>query len=304
MPVDYCFILAAGLGTRMGKIGEYLPKPLWPIYESTLLDMQILFAKKLGIKKIYVNAFHQARAVCQHIEARYGSEVMVLVEDPLLDSGGGIHNFSASCSYNGVALKIDADVFMFFNQEEIFEQARLLREKGGVRLFGMHVAAKGRYNETILENGFLKDIRGPNEMMNYITYSGVGLIDLASLPRVKGPSRFFSSVANYQQREIDFIMPGQYEYWDFGTSQNYYKEVIKLAKKLREGSPGLLPDFLRDHKLFCPEHLGPDGGYRCVGGGLNFGRTERMNLEKGQILFSGNSPGKYRLQWNSIGQNE
>ena len=47
-------ILAAGKGTRMGEIGKVLPKVLWPIYERSLLELQVQYAKSLGIKDIYI----------------------------------------------------------------------------------------------------------------------------------------------------------------------------------------------------------------------------------------------------------
>ena len=56
-------ILAAGLGTRMGPLGEVLPKVLWPVFEKTLLELQIHFARELGAKSIYVNTFHQGAKI-------------------------------------------------------------------------------------------------------------------------------------------------------------------------------------------------------------------------------------------------
>ena len=41
MQLDFAYILAAGKGTRMGEIGKVVPKPLWPIYEKSLLELQV-----------------------------------------------------------------------------------------------------------------------------------------------------------------------------------------------------------------------------------------------------------------------
>lgn len=56
--IDTAIIMSAGLGTRMGDIGKILPKPLWPLYEKSLLEIQIRYLKKKGISKIYINTHH------------------------------------------------------------------------------------------------------------------------------------------------------------------------------------------------------------------------------------------------------
>ena len=59
MKVDNILILAAGKGTRMGEIGKKIPKVLWPIFDKTLLEWQILYAKQfVGNAQIYINIFN------------------------------------------------------------------------------------------------------------------------------------------------------------------------------------------------------------------------------------------------------
>ena len=44
MIVENALILAAGAGTRMGEIGKVLPKVLWPVFECSLLELEVLYA--------------------------------------------------------------------------------------------------------------------------------------------------------------------------------------------------------------------------------------------------------------------
>jgi len=76
MQIDYCLILCAGIGTRMGPIGEVLPKPLWPIFESTILELQIKYAKEMGVKKIFVNGFHQAEIIKEYLEKKKLTDII------------------------------------------------------------------------------------------------------------------------------------------------------------------------------------------------------------------------------------
>ena len=59
MKVDKALILSAGFGTRMGEIGKTLPKILWPIFDKSLLELQALYLKEMGVKDIFINLFHQ-----------------------------------------------------------------------------------------------------------------------------------------------------------------------------------------------------------------------------------------------------
>ncbi len=56
MALDHAFILCAGYGTRMGEIGKVLPKLLWPVFEKKMLELQVLYARQLGCRKIYINS--------------------------------------------------------------------------------------------------------------------------------------------------------------------------------------------------------------------------------------------------------
>ncbi len=53
-------ILAGGLGTRLKPFTEVIPKPLLPIGESSVLEIQILSLKKHGIKDIIIATNHMA----------------------------------------------------------------------------------------------------------------------------------------------------------------------------------------------------------------------------------------------------
>jgi len=53
-------ILAGGLGTRLKPFTEVIPKPLLPIGESSVLEIQILSLKKHGIKDIIIATNYMA----------------------------------------------------------------------------------------------------------------------------------------------------------------------------------------------------------------------------------------------------
>ena len=68
MIVENALILAAGAGTRMGEIGKVLPKVLWPVFECSLLELEVLYAQSLGVKNIFINSHYYTKEILEHVK--------------------------------------------------------------------------------------------------------------------------------------------------------------------------------------------------------------------------------------------
>ncbi|MFA6237146.1 MAG: sugar phosphate nucleotidyltransferase [Bacteriovorax sp.] len=258
MPIDYALILSAGMGTRMGEIGKKIPKVLWPIYFKSLLELQIRYCQEMGIRQIYINTHYLHSEIMSFLgDAGLGSAVTVLHEYPLLDSGGAIHNLAVQpeVNYKGNLLMVNGDQFLFFEKKFWEEAVDKLKNSRAV-LFGIKVQKYADYNETVIAKNRLIDIqKNTKKDHDYITYSGLGLLRLNDLPPVPGISRFFDTVANYKAESISMIAPDNFEYWDFGTSEIYSRNIFKLRNKNeRESEMGRFMErngaFKGDEKLF------------------------------------------------------
>jgi mannose-1-phosphate guanylyltransferase len=81
------FILAAGLGTRMGPLSDLLPKPAWPLAGRSLLQWSAEGLRRAGFTRLACNAhLHPAR-----LRAAAGG-LEVCEEPRLLGSAGGLHH--------------------------------------------------------------------------------------------------------------------------------------------------------------------------------------------------------------------
>lgn len=232
MQIDYALILSAGLGTRMGDIGKKIPKVLWPVYFKTLLELQINYCEDLNIKKIYINTHFLHDEIKNFLEAsKLSSKVTLLHEDPLLDSGGAIHNLATrpEVSYSGNLLLVNGDQFLFFENKYWTLALEKIKNARAV-LFGIEVGKDAAYNETILKNDCLVEIKKNTQKdHDYVTYSGLGLLNLNGLKPHPGISRFFETVANYKNEKVEFVTPSKFEYWDYGTADNYAESIFKLC---------------------------------------------------------------------------
>src|SRR5690606_6913691 len=111
MLIERAFILAAGKGTRMGEIGKRLPKVLWPLFDSTLLGLQIEFLKNIGVKNITLNSHHLHDQMTTYLSRTY-PEVQSLHEQELLDAGGGVHNYLANTNYFEPTYIMNSDQYL------------------------------------------------------------------------------------------------------------------------------------------------------------------------------------------------
>jgi choline kinase len=249
MQIDYALILSAGLGTRMGEIGRKLPKALWPVFYKSLLELQVDYCQDLGIRRIFINTHFLSEEIEKYIlsDEKF-TEVIILQEDPLLDSGGAIHNMASrgDVNYSGTLLLVNADQFLFFDKE-YFQEAVSALENSRAALFGIKVEKGSKYNETVIVDDLLKEIRKGDGLDDFVTYSGLGLLKLDSLAPVGGITKFFETVANYNKERVQFIVPPRFEYWDFGTAEIYFNSIKNIYHNIKESKGGWLMEFLKSH---------------------------------------------------------
>jgi mannose-1-phosphate guanylyltransferase len=237
MPIDYCLILAAGFGTRMGVIGHQLPKVLWPVFEKTLLELQVAYARSLGVKKIYINLHFMGQEIEDFCRSKSSFEdVIFLWEKPeILDIGGAIHNLAAlpDVSYRGKLLVLNADQFFYIPKDELIKFQTENKRAPSI-LFTYWVDSSLGYNaievdekrifKTIIKN---KDLPLNKKVE---TYTGVSLIDLNQLKPVSGASAFFNSVCLYKEQTIPTILLDKIDYWDFGTLKRYWESCFRILE--------------------------------------------------------------------------
>lgn len=237
MQIDYCLILAAGFGTRMGEIGKSLPKVLWPIFEKSLLELQVEYAKSLGIPRIFINLHHQKDLILKGVKNKpLFAEVEFLEEEEILDIGGGIHNLARKVGYQGNLLVLNADQFFLMSKDFLSSSLKKLTE-APVLLFSYQVDPRLGYNCLDIDNdSHLKGIVDAKDLTaetSGITYTGNSLINLNKLIPVLGKSAFFDSVADYRKNLIAVSSVGNLDYWDFGTAKRYWlsmKQILSTYK--------------------------------------------------------------------------
>lgn len=224
----------------MGEIGKTLPKVLWPVFERSLLELQVEYAKSLGIQKIFINLHHQKDIILDFVQGKSIFEnVVFLMEDQILDIGGGVHNLARKVGYQGNLLVLNADQFFLMSKEFTTESALELKNHSAL-LFSYQVDPRLGYNCLKVDGqGILSEIIPAKDLTNTpqgTTYTGNSLINLSAITPQEGVSSFFDSVASYKKDKIKVKSVGDLSYWDFGTAQRYWLSMRKILETYRSHS--------------------------------------------------------------------
>ena len=244
----------------MGQIGLELPKLLWPIFEKTLIELQIAFAKELGCKNIFINTHFLHKSIHQFVHEQRLPDVHLVYEPTLLNIGGAIHNIAQHplVQKKGPLLILNGDQFYFFPRNYIEQGLEQIKQFKAI-LFGLEVDKTSGYNEIVLQDQLLQKIESTSSAHKYQTYSGVALVNLDLLRLQPGPSKFFDTVANYRTDKIAVITPGQHEYWDWGTTTRYKASSFRLLDAHHSHNNGAMVKFGQQHSIFDQSKIkGPD----------------------------------------------
>lgn len=268
-------ILAAGFGTRMGEIGKTLPKVMWPVFEMSLLEVQVHFARYLGYNDIYVNLHHQSSEILERVKPRAAfAGVTWLVESPdILDIGGGIHNLARlpSVQYTGELLVLNADQFLWFTPEHI-ARWRSLHDEWDAILLTWQVNSSAGYNQLDLDptgrfRGITKNKDLPRDI-EITTYTGNALINLSTLTPRAGASSFFDSVCPPQRKVLTASVTSSC-YWDFGTADRYWQSMLKVLRSVCHHEHDDFVEFLKSVKGIDVSKVNADlVSYNCHVPGL------------------------------------
>jgi NDP-sugar pyrophosphorylase family protein len=86
-------ILAAGRGTRLGALGQSVPKVLVDVGGRPLLGRQLDYLEQEGFSRVVINTYHLASQIMSFV-ARYRGplEIACVKEESLLGTAGGVRN--------------------------------------------------------------------------------------------------------------------------------------------------------------------------------------------------------------------
>ncbi len=314
MQINHCLILAAGFGTRMGAIGQKLPKVMWPVFEKPLLELQVAYARNLGIKNIFINLHYMGKEIYEKCQGKPSFEgVKFLWEEPeILDIGGAIHNLSSlpEINYKGNLLVLNADQFFYLQKEELYRYLSQY-EKYPAALFSYRVDSSLGYNALEIDsNRLMKNIiknqdLSPGKFVE--TYTGISFIKLPELPKITGKSAFFDSVCPFKEKDIPAILLDKVDYWDFGTLKRFWETSFKVLRTYRDNATHPFLRFLVQEKALKTWKINlQETSYNAKSSGvINLNPDKLIKEMSRSIIMSGNESSPTNVPtiwWNDLSE--
>lgn len=229
--VKKAFVLGAGLGSRLKKLTEKIPKPMIPVFGKPLIEYSFDHLIQSGIEEFIVNTHHNAKIYTRHFEnGYYRQKPISFVHEPeLLDTGGGIKNVSELLHsdpfiiYNGDILT-DLPLKSLINEhrDNKFLATLVLRSNGEAK----HIAI----NEN---NRKITDIRNSLNSNNEGTHQFTGIYAcsenfLTYLKQEKKHSIIPVFLDLIKEQLLGGVVIDEGEWWDLGTRNSYLDAHKKI----------------------------------------------------------------------------
>lgn len=231
MKVDNVLILAAGKGTRMGEIGKVLPKVIWPIFNKSILELEVSYAQKFSPKKVFINLYNSKDTILEFAKDKPSfDDVEFIIEKEALDIGGAIHNLAKKLNYEGNLLILNSDQFILLSEDKL-KEFESTSKNSDATLLVYSVDPKAGYGGLNINDNMATGLISKEDastLKSLITYTGMSLIKLDKLKKLPGKSSFFSTVINFEKINPSTVNVDGCEYWDFGTLKRYKDSLKKL----------------------------------------------------------------------------
>jgi NDP-mannose synthase len=233
-PIRKAVLLAGGLGLRLRPLTNIIPKPLLPIGESTIIEIQILAFKKHGVTDVYIASNYMSDYVESIVGQgdKYGVQITVSREREPLGTCGPLSLLREELNepffvMNGdILTDIDFGDFGRFALNHMADLTIVTKEINVPFRFG-RVLAKGDYVVDVEEKPTYK-----HEILAGIYAMHPGVLEIIPDAKYYGIDTLIKDMLAQHRPVAKYMMRG---YWtDIGQLDDY--EIAKREMAQRSGA--------------------------------------------------------------------
>lgn len=170
-------ILAGGIGTRLKPITDYVPKPLIPINNIPIIEWQVKYLKKFGIRDVVICTGYKTDQIQNYLEHKdnFGSKIRYSIEKTPLGTGGAIKK---------AAKMIKDKSFLVLNGDIVttIDVRKLYSKQNSIAL----VELRTKFGTVDLDGSRVINFKEKNAISNVWMNSGIYHLDkklVADLPK-------------------------------------------------------------------------------------------------------------------------
>ncbi len=307
-------ILAAGFGTRLKPLTQYLPKPMFPVLNRPLLEHTIHFLSSQGIKDIIVNVHHLPEKIVDYFGdgTDFGVHLQFSHEEKILGTAGGLKKVQ-SLLEKETFLVMNSDVLADIDLNQVLDFHK--EKKSCLTLVVRKDAEPEKYKPIELaDDGRITrfadaSIKNPPAIVQRVMFTGIQIMEPEIFSRIPA-EKFYGTAEDVFpamiQEELSVYGVLHEKYWiDMGTRETYIQAQAdslegKLSLKTRTSK---IPE---GPLIIPPVHIGNDceiakdcqvGPYAVLGDGC---RIRSGAVVENSILWAGVTIGSSATVQNSI----
>lgn len=217
-------ILAGGLGTRLKPFTDVIPKPLLPLGEKSLMEVQLEQLKKNGFDEIYVALNYKADYIKSYFGdgSKFGVKVFYSLEKKPLGTCGPVTLLQDVL--NEPFLLMNGDILTKANFREIYKWS-LSYQDSFLTLVTKNITTPFRFGNIISDGVYVKGVEEKPDL-KFEILSGIYILK----PGIFGiiPKDEYFGIDQLIKKMLDMNLPvTKYllkEYWiDIGMVEDYEK---------------------------------------------------------------------------------
>jgi NDP-sugar pyrophosphorylase family protein len=229
--IKLAVILAGGLGMRLRPLTNIIPKPLLPIGESTVLEIQILALRKFGVGKVVIAANYMSDYLAGIIGngEKYGVRIVVSQEKEPLGTCGPLKLAAEHLTEPFFVMNGDILTDIDFGKLADFSLAK----EAWLTVVTKEIAIPFRFGRVIADGDFITEIE---EKPNYLQEILAGIyamrpqiLQLIPSGTYFGIDHLIKAMLASRQPVCKYLM---HDYWiDIGQLSDY--ELAKQDYEVR-----------------------------------------------------------------------
>lgn len=228
-------ILAGGLGTRLKPFTDVIPKPLLPLGEKSLMEVQIDHLKKYGFDEIFLAVNYKAEYIKSYLGdgSRYGVKIHYSTEDKPLGTCGPVSLLKDFL--NEPFLLMNGDILTNTNLKNIFDFA-IGFEDSPFTIITKIITTPYRFGNITSEGDYVTGVEEKPDL-KFEILAGIYILkpeifDIIPYNEFFGIDNLIFKLLELKKPITKFLMK---DYWiDIGLIEDYEKAREFYSKHLKD----------------------------------------------------------------------